>query len=81
MQSRFYDIARLLRKMEPLIPATNGFERLVMTISTLALILLVLLVIGAFPSWPYSRSWGYYPSGGFGVILIILIVLVATRGV
>ncbi len=52
-----------------------------MTISTLALILLILLLVGAFPAWPYSRNWGYYPSGGFGLLLIIVIVLIAARGV
>jgi hypothetical protein len=39
------------------------------------LILLVLMLVGAFPAWPYSRSWGYYPSGGLGLILVIVIVL------
>jgi hypothetical protein len=39
------------------------------------LILLVLMLVGAFPAWPHSRSWGYYPSGGIGVILAIVIVL------
>ena len=38
--------------------------------------LLVLLLIGALPSWPYSSGWGYYPSGGLGLILIIIVVLV-----
>lgn len=42
---------------------------------TILLIILLLLAIGAFPSWPYSRSWGYYPSGGLGLILIILLTL------
>jgi hypothetical protein len=49
-----------------------------MSISTILLILLVLLLIGALPSWPYSSSWGYYPSGGLGLILIVLLVLVVT---
>jgi Protein of unknown function (DUF3309) len=40
------------------------------------LIILVIVVIGALPSWPYSAGWGYYPSGGLGTILVILIVLV-----
>jgi hypothetical protein len=44
-------------------------------VSTILLIILVLLVIGALPSWPYSSGWGYYPSGGLGLILVILIVL------
>ena len=39
------------------------------------IVLLLLMLIGAFPSWPYSRSWGYYPSGGIGLILVIVIVL------
>jgi hypothetical protein len=42
---------------------------------TILLILLILLLIGAFPSWPYSRSWGYYPSGGLGLIVLIVIIL------
>ncbi|WP_213989688.1 DUF3309 family protein [Sodalis sp. dw_96] len=43
---------------------------------TIVLIVLILLLIGALPSWPHSRSWGYYPSGTLGIIVIILIVLV-----
>lgn len=43
--------------------------------STLLLIILVLLVIGALPAWPYSRSWGYYPSGGLGLVVVIILVL------
>jgi hypothetical protein len=49
-----------------------------MSISTILLILLVLLLIGALPTWPYSGGWGYYPSGGLGLVLIILLVLVVT---
>jgi hypothetical protein len=49
-----------------------------MSISTILLILLVLLLIGALPAWPYSSGWGYYPSGGLGLVLIILLVLVVT---
>ena len=43
--------------------------------STILIVLLILLVIGALPTWPYSSGWGYYPSGGIGLILVILIVL------
>jgi Protein of unknown function (DUF3309) len=46
--------------------------------STLLLVILVLLVLGALPTWPYSRSWGYYPSGGLGLLLIILLLLFLT---
>ena len=44
---------------------------------TILLIILILLLIGAFPSWPYSRGWGYYPSSGIGILLVIIIVLLA----
>lgn len=43
------------------------------------LILVLLLMIGAFPRWPYSRGWGYYPSGGLLIILLILLVLLVAR--
>jgi len=46
-----------------------------MSLSTILLIILVLILIGALPTWPYSSGWGYYPSGGLGIILIILVVL------
>jgi uncharacterized protein DUF3309 len=39
------------------------------------LIILLLLVVGGLPTWPYSRGWGYYPSGGLGLILVVLLVL------
>ena len=42
---------------------------------TLLLIILILLLIGALPTWPYSAGWGYYPSGGVGLILLILVIL------
>ncbi|MFC7398870.1 DUF3309 family protein [Chelatococcus sp. GCM10030263] len=44
--------------------------------STVLLIILILLVVGALPTWPYSSGWGYYPSGGLGLILVILLILV-----
>lgn len=43
------------------------------------LIILVIVLLGALPSWPYSRAWGYQPSGLFGVLLIILIILMLTH--
>ena len=42
---------------------------------TILLVLLVLLLLGALPTWPYSRSWGYYPSGGLGLVVILVLVL------
>ncbi len=46
--------------------------------TTLLLILLILLIIGALPTWPYSSGWGYYPSGGLGLVLIVLLILFLT---
>jgi hypothetical protein len=46
-----------------------------MTLGTLLLIIVILLLIGAIPSWPYSRSWGYAPSGVVGVVLVVVLVL------
>ena len=46
-----------------------------MSIGTILLIILVLILLGALPAWPHSRNWGYYPSGGLGLIVLILIVL------
>lgn len=46
----------------------------------LGLILLIVVLLAVLPTWPYSSGWGYYPSGGVGLIVIILIVLLLTRG-
>jgi hypothetical protein len=46
--------------------------------TTVLLIIVVLLLIGALPTWPYSSGWGYYPSGGLGLVLLILIILLLT---
>jgi hypothetical protein len=43
---------------------------------TILIIILILLLIGALPTWPYSSGWGYYPSGGVGLVLIIVLILV-----
>jgi hypothetical protein len=43
--------------------------------SLILLVLLIVLLFGALPTWPYSRSWGYYPSGGLGLVVIVLLVL------
>ena len=46
--------------------------------STILLVILILLLLGALPMWPHSSGWGYYPSGGLGLIVIILVVLLLT---
>ena len=43
------------------------------------LVLLILLLLGALPTWPYSAGWGYYPSGGLGLVLLILLILVVAK--
>jgi len=46
-----------------------------MSVGTILLVLLILMLVGAFPTWPHSKSWGYYPSGGLGLLVVILLVL------
>ena len=46
-----------------------------MSIGTILLVLLVLILVGALPSWPHSKNWGYYPSGGLGLVVVILLIL------
>ena len=46
-----------------------------MSLGTILLIVLILMLVGAFPSWPHSRGWGYGPSGGLGLIVLVLVIL------
>jgi len=48
-------------------------------LSTILLVVLILLLLGAVPAWPHSRNWGYAPSGGIGLVLLILLILVLLR--
>src|SRR5690349_14880103 len=57
------------RKFEPVEASMLG---------TILLIVLILLLLGAIPAWPYSRGWGYFPSGGLGLVLIVVVILLAT---
>lgn len=47
-----------------------------MSLGTILLIVLILLLLGAIPTWPHSRGWGYYPSGGLGLVVIVVLILV-----
>ncbi len=47
-----------------------------MSLGTILLIILILILIGALPTWPYSREWGYYPGGIVGIIVVILLILI-----
>jgi hypothetical protein len=60
-------------------PMTTTPRIQAMSLRTLLIIILILLLIGALPAWPYSTSWGYYPSGGLGLVLLILIVVALVR--
>ena len=62
-------------------PQSSGkiFERSIKMLGTVLLILLVLLLVGALPSWPYSAGWGYYPSGGVGLLVAVVLVLLLLR--
>jgi Protein of unknown function (DUF3309) len=51
----------------------------ILNMITILVVILLLMLIGAFPAWPYSRGWGYYPSGGLGLILVIVVVLLLLR--
>ena len=46
--------------------------------NTILLVVLILLLIGALPTWPHSANWGYYPSGGLGLVVLILLILILT---
>ena len=48
-------------------------------LGTILLLLLIMLLLGAVPAWPYSREWGYAPSGGIGLVLVVVLILVLLR--
>jgi hypothetical protein len=48
---------------------------------TILLVILILLLLGALPTWPYSAGWGYYPSGGLGLVLLVVVILVLVKKV
>lgn len=56
--------------------AVAGRHRETIMLGTILIILLILLLLGALPRWGYSRSWGYFPSGGLGLILVIVVILI-----
>jgi hypothetical protein len=51
-------------------------QRKIMSVGTILLVVLILMLIGVFPTWPHSKSWGYGPSGGLGLVVVILLILV-----
>jgi hypothetical protein len=54
---------------------TSTTPEAAMSIGGILLIILIIILIGALPTWPYSRGWGYYPTGGLGLIVIIILIL------
>jgi hypothetical protein len=61
-----------------LVARSSSLERGTTTMATILLVILVLLLLGALPTWPHSRGWGYYPSGGLGLVVLILLILLLT---
>jgi len=57
-------------------PTATIHQRNIMSLGTILLVLLILMLLGALPTWPHSKSWGYYPSGGLGLVVVILLILV-----
>ena len=53
----------------------NFAEEGLLMLRTILIVVLILMLLGALPAWPYSHSWGYYPSGGLGLMLVIMIVV------
>jgi hypothetical protein len=70
----FYDLAAYKDVFTP----PCGKPREPSMLGTILLVILVVLIIGAIPTWPYSSGWGYYPSGGMSLLLIVLLVMVLT---
>jgi hypothetical protein len=62
-------------KPEEYAPYQSYNKQEVFFMGTILIILLILLLVGALPTWPYSSGWGYYPSGGLGLVLVVIIVL------
>ena len=56
----------------------RGAKETEMSLGSVLLIILLLMLVGAFPTWPHSRSWGYYPSGTLGLVLVVVLILVLT---
>jgi hypothetical protein len=71
-----WTISQLTFGEHPVIRLGLRFERSIMSIGTILLIILILILLGALPTWPYSSGWGYYPSGGLGFVVVILLILV-----
>ena len=55
--------------------SVGNYEEKTMSLGTILLIVLILMLIGVIPTWPHSRSWGYWPSGAIGVVVLIIIIL------
>ena len=72
------DFSPVLRHAQPAPAARKQFERWNQMLLIL-LVIVLLLSLGSVPAWPYSRNWGYYPSGGLGIIVIILLILILMR--
>lgn len=71
------ELSPVLRDAQPASAACNNERWKPMLL--ILLVIVLLLSIGSVPAWPYSRGWGYYPSGGLGIIVVILLILILMR--
>jgi hypothetical protein len=71
----FQDITNICQVRSRDAGSDSSIRGVEMSTRTLLIILIVLLLLGALPTWPYSAGWGYYPSGGLGLVLLIVIVV------
>jgi hypothetical protein len=68
-------VSRAITRLASRYQRTITLRRITMSVGTIVLIIVVLLLLGAIPTWPYSRSWGYGPSGGLGLVLVVVLIL------
>lgn len=72
MDSRFIAVRNLTFRRNLAAGRTRGENEMLIIL----LVILLLIALGALPTWPYSRNWGYYPSGGLGLVVVILLILI-----
>jgi Protein of unknown function (DUF3309) len=72
-ESKFQPRGHIRIQLHPA-PQPRGHD-----VRTILLVILILLLLGALPTWPYSTGWGYYPSGGLGLVLLIVVILVLAK--
>lgn len=78
----FFNLIRMAYQLHPLMCVIEStFHQLLLApmLGTIVLIILILLILGALPVYPHSRDWGYYPSGGLGLVVVVILVLLLMK--